>query len=168
MKINLKRGRLIGVLFVAMMLVGMDAFAQRIRVQGHITNPQGKSVPNVNVLNPVNDERIEMSDEDGRYSVLVEKNGSLKFTCVGYEDKTVKVRLNEKRRMSFKEKREFEQLEQEIADLETEKKAIEEALCSGTLSVDELTEKSKRLPELSDLIDEKTLRWLELSEIESN
>ncbi|WP_336525085.1 hypothetical protein, partial [Bacteroides acidifaciens] len=65
MKINLKRGRLIGVLFVAMMLVGMDAFAQRIRVQGHITNPQGKSVPNVNVLNPVNDERIEMSDEDG-------------------------------------------------------------------------------------------------------
>lgn len=55
----------------------------------------------------------------------------------------------------FKEKREFEQLEQEIADLETEKNAIEEALCSGTLSVDELTEKSKRLPELSDLIDEK-------------
>ena len=55
MKINLKRGRLIGVLFVAMMLVGMDAFAQRIRVQGHITNPQGKSVPNVNVLNRVND-----------------------------------------------------------------------------------------------------------------
>lgn len=71
------------------------------------------------------------------------------------EDKTAKVRLNEKRRMSFKEKREFEQLEQEIADLETEKNAIEEALCSGTLSVDELTEKSKRLPELSDLIDEK-------------
>ena len=60
------------------------------------------------------------------------------------EDKTAKVRLNEKRRMSFKEKREFEQLEQEIADLETEKNAIEEALCSGTLSVDELTEKSKR------------------------
>lgn len=78
------------------------------------------------------------------------------------------MRLNDKRRMSFKEKREFEQLEQEIADLETEKKVIEEALCSGTLSVDELTEKSKRLPELSDLIDEKTLRWLELSEIESN
>ena len=45
---------------------------------------------------------------------------------------------------------------------------MEEALCSGTLSVYELTEKSKRLPELSDLIDEKTLRWLELSEIESN
>lgn len=82
------------------------------------------------------------------------------------EDKTVKVRLNEKRRMSFKEKREFELLEQEIADLETEKKAIEDALCSAALSVDELTEKSKRLPELTDLIDEKTMRWLELSEIE--
>ena len=84
------------------------------------------------------------------------------------EDKTAKVRLNEKHRMTFKEKREFEQLEQEIADLEAEKKVIEESLCSGTLSVEELTEKSKRLPELSEWIDEKTLRWLELSEIESN
>ena len=82
------------------------------------------------------------------------------------EDKTAKVRLNEKRRMSFKEKREFEQLEQEIATLEDEKKTIETALCSGTLSVEELTEKSKRLPEITDLIDEKTMRWLELSEIE--
>ena len=72
------------------------------------------------------------------------------------------------RRMSFKEKREFELLEQEIAALEAEKQSIEEALCSGTLSVDELTEKSKRLPELAELIDEKTMRWLELSEIESN
>jgi len=84
------------------------------------------------------------------------------------EEKNVKVRLNEKRRMSFKEKREFEQLEQDIADLEMEKSAIEEMLCSGTLSVDELTEKSKRLPIVSELIDEKTLRWLELSEIGSN
>ena len=53
-----------------------------------------------------------------------------------------------------------------IAELETEKAQIEELLCSGTLSVDELTEKSKRLPEVNDLIDEKTMRWLELSEIE--
>ena len=83
-------------------------------------------------------------------------------------EKTAKIRLNEKRRMSFKERREFEQLEREIADLETEKTAIEEALCSGILSVEELTEKSKRLPVLSDLIDEKTMRWLELSEIETN
>lgn len=82
------------------------------------------------------------------------------------EEKTSRVRLNEKRKMSFKEKREFEQLEQQIADLETEKTEIEALLCSGTLSVDELTDKSKRLPEVNDLIDEKTLRWLELSEIE--
>ena len=82
------------------------------------------------------------------------------------EEKTARVRLNDKRKMSFKEKREFEQLEKEIAELETEKAQIEEQLCSGTLSVDELTEKSKRLPEVNDLIDEKTMRWLELSEIE--
>ena len=83
------------------------------------------------------------------------------------EEKTARVRLNDKRKMSFKEKREFEQLEKEIAGLEAEKAAIEEQLCSGMLSVDELTEKSKRLPEVNDLIDEKTMRWLELSEIES-
>lgn len=71
----------------------------------------------------------------------------------------------EKRKLSFKEKREFEQLEQEILELETEKAELEEALCSGTLSVEELTEKSKRLPVLTDLIDDKTLRWLELSEL---
>ena len=82
------------------------------------------------------------------------------------EEKTQRVRLNDKRRMTFKERKEFEQLEQEIAALEEEKKQIEEALCSGTLSVDELTEKSKRLPLLNDELDEKTMRWLELSEIE--
>ena len=70
------------------------------------------------------------------------------------------------RRMTFKEKREFEQLEKDIEALETEKKQIEEALCSGTLSVEELTEKSKRLPELNETLDEKSMRWLELSEIE--
>ena len=84
----------------------------------------------------------------------------------GKEDKTAKVRLNDKRRMSFKEKREFEQLEAEIATLEEEKKNIEEALCSGSLPMEEIVEKSKRLPQLADLIDEKTMRWLELSEIE--
>lgn len=82
------------------------------------------------------------------------------------EEKTQRVRLNDKRRMTFKERKEFEQLEKEIAALEEEKKQIEEALCSGTLSVDKLTEKSKRLPLLNDELDEKTMRWLELSEIE--
>ena len=71
-----------------------------------------------------------------------------------------------KRRMSYKEKREFEQLERDIAALEAEQHQLEEALCSGTLSVDELTEKSKRLPLLKDELDEKSMRWLELSEIE--
>jgi len=83
------------------------------------------------------------------------------------EEKNTKVRLNEKRKMSFKERREFEELEKEIANLENEKAEIEAALCSGSLSIDELTEKSKRLPLINDLIDEKTMRWLELSEIES-
>lgn len=82
------------------------------------------------------------------------------------EDKTARVRLNDKRKMSYKERREFERMEKEIADLETEKAQIEELLCSGSLTVEELTEKSKRLPEINDLIDEKTMRWLELSEIE--
>ena len=81
------------------------------------------------------------------------------------EEKTQRVRLNDKRRLTFKERKEMEQLETEIATLEDEKKSIEEALCSGTLSVDELTEKSKRLPLLNDELDEKSMRWLELSEI---
>ena len=82
------------------------------------------------------------------------------------EEKTQRVRLNEKRRMTYKERKEFEQMEQDIARLEEEKKCIEESLCSGELSVDELTEKSKRLPLLEAELDEKTMRWLELSEIE--
>ena len=68
--------------------------------------------------------------------------------------------------MSYKEKMEFERLTQEIEQLEAEQKQIEEVLCSGQLSIDELTEKSKRLPLLKDELDEKSLRWLELSEIE--
>ena len=74
-------------------------------------------------------------------------------------------RTERKRRMTFNEKREFEQLEKDIAALEAEKKRIEEDLCSGTLGVDELTEKSKRLPLLNDELDEKSMRWLELGEI---
>ena len=69
-----------------------------------------------------------------------------------------------RKRLSFNEKREFEQLEKEIEALETEQKQLEEALCSGKLSVDELTEKSKRLPVIKDLLDEKGMRWLELAE----
>ena len=69
------------------------------------------------------------------------------------------------RKMSYKEKREYEQLEKDIEALEAEQKAIEEALCSGNLSIEELTEKSKRLPQLKDELDDKSMRWLELSEL---
>ena len=82
------------------------------------------------------------------------------------EVKQVRVRPNDKRRLTFKERKEMEQLETEIAALEEEKKALETALCSGNLSVAALTEKSKRLPALQEELDEKTFRWLELSEIE--
>ena len=70
-----------------------------------------------------------------------------------------------KRKMSYKEKREYEQLTQEIDKLTEEQKKLEEALCSGTLSVEELTENSKRLPEIKDELDEKEMRWLELAEM---
>ena len=71
----------------------------------------------------------------------------------------------QKRKLSYKEKRELEQLEVEIEKLESEQKELEEALCSGSLPIEELTEKSKRLPKLKDELDEKSMRWLELSEI---
>lgn len=71
-----------------------------------------------------------------------------------------------RRRMTYKEKMEFSILEKEISDLEHEQKNIEAALCSGTLGVDELTENSKRLPILQQELEEKSMRWLELSEIE--
>lgn len=70
-----------------------------------------------------------------------------------------------RRKMTYKEKMEFERLEKEMGELEQEREQLEAALCSGTLSIDELTEKSKRLPEVKELIDEKEMRWLELSEI---
>lgn len=78
----------------------------------------------------------------------------------------VRQRTEQRQRMTYKERMEFAQLEKEIASLEAEQKQLEEQLCSGTLSVDELIEKSKRLPQLKEELDAKELRWLELSEIE--
>ena len=75
-------------------------------------------------------------------------------------------RHDDRRRLSYKEKREMEQLEKDIAALEAEKKQIEEALCGGTTSVEEITTMSKRLPVLNEELDEKSMRWLELSDIE--
>ena len=72
-----------------------------------------------------------------------------------------------KRKLTYKEKRELEQLEKDIEALEAEKKQIEEALCGGTTSVEDITTMSKRLPVLNEELDEKSMRWLELSEIEN-
>jgi ATP-binding cassette subfamily F protein uup len=73
-------------------------------------------------------------------------------------------RAETKRKLSFKERKEYEALEVEIMELEEEKASIEQALCSGTLGNDELVAKSRRIQDVIALIDEKTLRWLELSE----
>lgn len=81
------------------------------------------------------------------------------------DGKTEKVRLNEKRKLSFKEKHELEQLEKDIAELENQQKDMQNKLCSGEISVEEITEISKKLPTVDSLIEEKTMRWLELSEI---
>lgn len=113
----------------------------------------------------------DIRDFPGNYSDYREwkqsKEESEKQEAKPAEEKVARVRLNERRRMSFKERQEYERLEKEIAELEKEKADIEAELCSGNLNVDELTEKSKRLPLINDEIDEKSMRWLELSEIES-
>ena len=124
----------------------------------------------------------EIQDFPGNYtqyrewSKLQSKETEGKKAKGGAADKTQAAQTSEgtakrdsshenRRKMSYKEKREYEQLGQEIAALETEQKELEAQLCSGTLSVEELTEKSKRLPEIKDLLDEKEMRWLELSEL---
>ena len=91
------------------------------------------------------------------------------------EEKTVKKQKTDNQRqqknenvvktkLTYKEKREKEQLEKDIEALEAEQKRLEEELCSGTLSVEDLTAKSIRLPKLKEELDAKSLRWLELSE----
>lgn len=79
--------------------------------------------------------------------------------------KTEKPRSEHKRKLTYKERMELQTVEADIARLEEEKTQLEEALCSGALSVDELTEKSIRLPQLNAELDEKMMRWMELSEI---
>lgn len=100
--------------------------------------------------------------EEQKKQELSEKNKKTKN-----ETKQIREVTTSKRRLSFKEKREFEELEISISRLEEEKSNLEIELSSGTLSNDELLEKSKRISVLIDEIDEKTMRWLELSEIES-
>lgn len=94
-------------------------------------------------------------------ALLPKEAGELKVDKDTKPTKTVRERV----KMTFKEKREFEQLEKDITLLEDEKKRIEDALSTGMLSVDQITEMSKRLPVLNDELDEKSMRWLELSEL---
>ena len=110
--------------------------------------------------------RLQEKDEAEKAAAAA-KNAGSSNTAANDGAGTAKRDANfeNKRKMSYKEKREYEQLTQEIEKLTDEQKKLEEALCSGTLSVEELTEKSKRLPEIKDELDEKELRWLELSEM---
>ena len=114
----------------------------------------------------------EVKDFPGNYTQYREWN-SLKSKAENKlpESKTINKKKKDyhhdtRRRLSFKEKQELQQLSLDIDRLEEEQKNIEEALCSGNLSVVELTDKSKRLPILKNELDEKSMRWLELSEIE--
>ena len=113
----------------------------------------------------------EIKDFPGNYSQYREWQALQPKETTESGQKTAKVSADtrgereSKRKMSFKEKREFEQLEKDIAALEAEQKQIEDALSSGTLSVDDITQMSKRLPILKDELDEKSMRWLELSEL---
>ena len=93
------------------------------------------------------------------------KNGNATAESDGAGTAKCDANFENKRKMSYKEKREYEQLTQEIDALTEEQKKLEEELCSGKLSVEELTEKSKRLPEIKDELDEKEMRWLELAEM---
>ena len=93
------------------------------------------------------------------------KNGNATAESDGAGTAKRDANFENKRKMSYKEKREYEQLTQEIDALTEEQKKLEEELCSGKLSVEELTEKSKRLPEIKDVLDEKEMRWLELAEM---
>ena len=93
------------------------------------------------------------------------KNGNASAESDGAGTAKRDANFENKRKMSYKEKREYEQLTQEIDALTEEQKKLEEELCSGNLSVEELTEKSKRLPEIKDELDEKEMRWLELAEM---
>lgn len=106
-----------------------------------------------------------MQAKDEAEQVKPAKSGNATAESDGAGTAKRDANFENKRKMSYKEKREYEQLTQEIDALTEEKKKLEEELCSGNLSVEELTEKSKRLPEIKDELDEKEMRWLELAEM---
>lgn len=111
----------------------------------------------------------EIQDFPGNYTQFREWD-SLQPADTNKEEKREKTpvksyRSEEKKKMSYKEKREFETLESEIAKLETDISNLEAELCSGSLSIEELTDKSILLPKLKKELDDKSMRWLELSEL---
>lgn len=111
----------------------------------------------------------EIQDFPGNYTQFREWD-SLQPADTSKEEKREKTpvrsyRSDEKKKMSYKEKHEFETLESEIAKLETEISSLEAELCSGNLSIEELTDKSILLPKLKKELDDKSMRWLELSEL---
>ena len=114
----------------------------------------------------------DIKDFPGNYSQYREweslkpKENTTKTQTDTEKKKTREFVGEQHRKKTYKEKCEFERLEKEMALLESEQKEIEDALCSGTLSIEELTEKSKRLPTLKEEIEEKEMRWLELSELD--
>ena len=113
--------------------------------------------------------KLQVKDEAGDKKQLIDKvssaeRGTNALDILGGAKRDTNHANRHK--MSYKEKREYEQLSKEIENLESELKKLEDDLCSGALSVEELTEKSKRLPEIKNLLDEKEMRWLELAEIE--
>ena len=115
----------------------------------------------------------EIKDFPGNYSQFREwqqlkpKEENNAKTVASEEKKEKREFVGEQRRKkTYKEKREFEQLEKDIAALEAEQQQIEQELCSGNLSIEQLTEKSKRLPIIKEELEEKEMRWLELSEID--
>ena len=107
--------------------------------------------------------RMQAKDEAEQAKPAKSGNGTVESDGAGTAKRDAN--FENKRKMSYKEKREYEQLTQEIDALTEEQKKLEEELCSGNLSVEELTEKSKRLPEIKDELDEKEMRWLELAEM---
>ncbi|MBW0030052.1 ABC-F family ATP-binding cassette domain-containing protein [Segatella copri] len=110
-------------------------------------------------------EWIRMQAKDEAEQAKPAKSGNATAESDGAGTAKRDANFENKRKMSYKEKREYEQLTQEIDALTEEQKKLEEELCSGNLSVEELTEKSKRLPEIKDELDEKEMRWLELAEM---
>ena len=110
--------------------------------------------------------RLQAKDEGEKSAAKVPAAGSSPAMRDGNGNAKRDANHENRRKMSYKEKREYEQLTQEIESLTEEQKKLEAELCSGSLSVEELTEKSKRLPEIKDALDEKEMRWLELAELE--